>query len=82
MKRTKRAMDKSPTFVMLDACGGRPKHQEEETWSDHSSVTLDQHEKELVALKGNKGEIGGKGGKGNWLARILHLLWKICSSFE
>ena len=49
---------------LYDSCGGRPQHQEEETWSDHSSVTLDQIEKELMALKGNKGGKGGKGGKG------------------
>ena len=39
---------------LCDACEGRPQHQEEETWSAHSSVTLDQIEKELMALKGNK----------------------------
>ena len=49
MKRTK-ASDGQESHL-YDACGGRPQHQEEETWSDHSSVTLDQIEKELMALK-------------------------------
>ena len=34
-----------------DAWRGRPQHQEEETWSDHSSVTLDQIVKELMARR-------------------------------
>ena len=75
MKRTKRATDIN--HHLYDACGGRPQHQEEETLSDHSSVTLDQIEKELMELKGNKGGKSGKGGP-----RILQLLWKIWSSFE
>ena len=29
------------------SCGGRSQHQEEETWSDHSSVTFDKVEQGL-----------------------------------
>ena len=49
---------------LYDSFGGRPQHQEEDIWKDHSSVTFDQIEKELMALKGNKVGKGGKGRKG------------------
>ena len=49
---------------LYDSFGGRPQHQEEEIWRYHSSVTFDQIEKELMALKGNKVGKGGKGRKG------------------
>ena len=53
-----------PESQHYDACGGRPQHQEEQTRSDHSSVTLDQIEKELMALEGFEGGKASKGGKG------------------
>ena len=63
---------------LYDACGGRPQHQEEETWSDHSSVTLDQIEKELMALKQRRKRRQRR--KRKRIPRVL--LWKIWSSFE
>ena len=67
MRRTKRATDKNPTTMM---------HVEDDpNTKNHSSVTLDQIEKELMVLEGNKGGKASKGGKGKGL-------WKILSSFE
>ena len=44
-----------------DYCEGGSHRQEEEAWTDHTSNTLDQIEKELMALKANRGGQGGKG---------------------
>ena len=47
-----------------DSCEGGSHRQEEEAWTDYTSNTLDQIERELMALKANKRGKGGKGGKG------------------
>ena len=47
-----------------DSSGGRFQRQEEEAWTDLTSNTLDEIERELMALKVNKEGKGGKCGKG------------------
>ena len=47
-----------------DYCEVGSHRQEEEAWTDHTSNTLDQFARELMALKANKRGKGGKGGKG------------------
>ena len=47
-----------------ESCQGGSQRQEEEAWTDNTSSTLDQIERELMALEANKGGKGGKGGKG------------------
>ena len=37
-----------------DSRGGGSQRQDEEAWSDHTSNTLDQTERKLMALKANK----------------------------
>ena len=54
-------MEQNCTF--RETCGGQ-RQRHEETWSDRTSVTLDQIEKELMALKVN---MGGKGGNGGYV---------------
>ena len=38
-----------------ESCEGGSQRQEEEAWTDNTSSTLDQIERELMALKANKG---------------------------
>ena len=66
-----------------ESCEGGSQRQEEEAWTDNTSSTLDQIERELMALEANKGGKGGKGGKGRkGVPRKLQLLWKIRPPLE
>ena len=47
-----------------DSCEGGSHRQEKEAWTDHTSNTLDQIDKKLMALQANKGGKDDKGGKG------------------
>ena len=57
-----------------DYCEGGSHRQEEEAWTDHTSNTLDQIERELMALKANKVGKGGKRGKGKGFKEIVTIV--------